>query len=83
MTFSPPPKDDETLLRRLEQRTDDTEEKIKVRLEHFHENTEVVKEIYTDILVEVDGTGKPEDIAKEIEEGIESSNKSATSLFCC
>ena len=41
MTFSPP--EDEEVLNRLEQRSDDTEEKVKVRLEQFHANVEAVK----------------------------------------
>ena len=52
MKFSPP--DDEEILARLEQRSDDTEEKVKVRLEQFHANVDAVKGSYTDIAVEVD-----------------------------
>ena len=40
MTFSPP--EDEEVLARLEQRSDDTEEKVKVRLEQFHANVDAV-----------------------------------------
>merc|ERR1712071_662413 len=41
MTFSPP--EDEEVLARLEQRSDDTEEKVVVRLEQFHDNVAAVK----------------------------------------
>lgn len=68
MTFSPP--DDEEVLARLEQRSDDTEEKVKVRLEQFHANVEAVKGCYTDIAVEVDGTAAPADVAGVIEEAL-------------
>ncbi len=64
MTFSPP--DDEEILKRLEQRSDDTEEKVKVRLGQFHANVEAVRGSYTDIAVEVDGTQMPEEVSTMI-----------------
>ncbi|KAL3792397.1 hypothetical protein ACHAWO_000978 [Cyclotella atomus] len=70
MTFSPP--EDEEILARLEQRSDDTEEKVKVRLEQFHANVEAVKGSYTDIAVEVDGTSKPEEVSQTIMRAIDS-----------
>ena len=42
--------------------SDDTEETIKVRLEQFHANINAVKGIYKDVLLEVDGSGKPDEI---------------------
>merc|ERR1712071_622689 len=68
MTFSPP--DDEEVLARLEQRSDDTEEKVKVRLEQFHANVAAVKGCYTDISVEIDGATKPDDVAAAITEAL-------------
>eukprot|EP00594_Rhizosolenia_setigera_P010686 CAMPEP_0178955738 /NCGR_PEP_ID=MMETSP0789-20121207/9786_1 /TAXON_ID=3005 /ORGANISM="Rhizosolenia setigera, Strain CCMP 1694" /LENGTH=272 /DNA_ID=CAMNT_0020637431 /DNA_START=111 /DNA_END=929 /DNA_ORIENTATION=+ len=68
MTFSPP--DDEEVLGRLEQRSDDTEEKVVVRLEQFHANVNAVKGCYTDISVEIDGTSKPDEVAVKISEAI-------------
>ena len=70
MTFSPP--DDEEILARLEQRSDDTEEKVKVRLEQFHANVDAVKGSYTDISVEVDGTLKPDVVSETIMKSIDS-----------
>lgn len=70
MTFSPP--DDEEVLARLEQRSDDTEEKVKVRLEQFHANVDAVKGSYSDIGVDIDGTAKPEEVASAINEAIQS-----------
>ena len=64
MTFSPP--EDEEVLNRLEQRSDDTEEKVKVRLEQFHANVEAVKDSYTDIMVTIDGNRAPDVVSKEI-----------------
>eukprot|EP00339_Tiarina_fusa_P006485 CAMPEP_0117060236 /NCGR_PEP_ID=MMETSP0472-20121206/41861_1 /TAXON_ID=693140 ORGANISM="Tiarina fusus, Strain LIS" /NCGR_SAMPLE_ID=MMETSP0472 /ASSEMBLY_ACC=CAM_ASM_000603 /LENGTH=259 /DNA_ID=CAMNT_0004778293 /DNA_START=73 /DNA_END=852 /DNA_ORIENTATION=- len=70
MTFSPP--DDEEVLNRLEQRSDDTEEKVKVRLEQFHANVEAVKDSYTDIMVTIDGNRAPDVVTAEIIETIDS-----------
>lgn len=77
MTFSPP--DDEEVLTRLEQRSDDTEEKVKIRLEQFHSNVEAVKGSYTDISVDIDGTASPSDVAKAVDEGIKSKTASKAS----
>ena len=70
MKFSPP--GEEEVLNRLEQRSDDTEEKVKVRLEQFHANVEAVKGSYSDIAVEVDGTLKPEEVSQTIMMAIDS-----------
>lgn len=67
MTFSPPPLDNPDIMARLVQRSDDTEEKVKVRLEQYHANVEAVKGSYSDIIVEIDGLGKPEQVFKAIE----------------
>jgi len=74
MTFSPPPagKDGETVLARLVQRSDDTEEKVKIRLEYFHANITAVKGRYNDILVEIDGAARPAEIAKAVQEAVDS-----------
>ena len=69
MTFSPP--EDEQILARLEQRSDDTEEKVKVRLEQFNANVAAVKSSYTDISVEVEGAKKPEEVSADIMKAIE------------
>ena len=67
MTFSPPPDDDDgAILSRLEQRSDDTEEKVKVRLTQFHANVDAVRGSYADIAVEVDGTRRPEEVSAMI-----------------
>jgi adenylate kinase len=68
--FSPP--EDDEVLNRLEQRSDDTEEKVKVRLEQFHANVEAVKDSYTDIMVSIDGNRAPDVVSKEIVETIQS-----------
>lgn len=69
MTFSPP--DDDEILGRLEQRSDDTEEKVKVRLEQFRDNVDAVKGSYSDIGVEIDGTADPKVVAESIKKAID------------
>lgn len=64
MTFSPP--EDEEVVNRLEQRSDDTEEKVKVRLEQFHANVDAVKDSYTAIGVTIDGNQNPVTVSEEI-----------------
>ena len=68
MTFSPPA--EEEIMARLEQRSDDTEEQVKVRLEQFHANVAAVNGCYTDIAVEVDNTGNPSKVASAIDVAI-------------
>ena len=70
MTFSPPA--DDEVKARLEQRSDDTEEKVVVRLEQFHANVEAVKDSYTDISVTINGNQKPDIVSKEIIAAVES-----------
>ena len=65
MTFSPPA--EEGIMARLKQCSDDTEEKVKVRLEQFHANVAAVKCCYTDISVEVDGIGNPSEVTSVID----------------
>jgi adenylate kinase len=68
MTFSPPT--DPVVLGRLVQRSDDTEEKVKVRLEQYYANVDAVKGSYTDIAVEINGLGKPEEVFQAIEKAV-------------
>lgn len=70
MTFSPP--EDEEIRSRLVQRSDDTEEKVKVRLEQFHANVDAVKDSYIDIMVVIDGNRAPSIVSKDIIDAIES-----------
>ena len=50
MRFKPPP---ESIVHRLVQRSDDTEDKLRNRLETHHKNVEAVVGYYKDILIEV------------------------------
>ena len=73
MTFSPPESDE--ISARLEQRSDDTEEKVKVRLEQFHANVDAVKGKYSDIMVTVDGNQAPDSVSKLIFDAVGSKIK--------
>jgi len=64
MTFSPP--EDEEVIARLVQRSDDTEEKAKVRLGQFYSNVDAVKDSYADIMATVDGNRAPSVVSEEV-----------------
>ena len=66
--YNPPPEGE--VADRCTQRSDDTEEKVMVRLKQFHENIDSVKGEYKDCIVEIDGTQKPDVVAKSIEEAL-------------
>jgi adenylate kinase len=81
MKFSPP--EDSNIGARLTQRSDDTEEKVKVRLEAFHEHVNSVKGCYTDIAVEINGLAHPGKVSEAISNALAdvllSSNSSSAS----
>lgn len=85
MKFSPPPADDEPLLKRLVQRSDDTEEKIVVRYQEFLKHVGSVKGCYDGVCVEVDGTMTPADVNQQISTALskaqEEKNKQALALI--
>merc|ERR1719232_340257 len=66
MKFSPP--DSEEVKARLVQRTDDTEEKVKVRLQQFYDNVDSVKGCYGDIMVELDGNMAVNSVADKVKD---------------
>lgn len=70
MTFSPP--EDDEVAARLEQRSDDTEEKARVRLEQFHTNVDAVKDSYTDISVTIDGNQDKSIVTQAVFDAIDS-----------
>ena len=57
LKFKPPP---DAILNRLVQRSDDTEDKLRNRLETHHKNVEAVIGYYKDILVEVAWLHRPQ-----------------------
>ncbi|KAL2893483.1 Adenylate kinase 2 chloroplastic [Bienertia sinuspersici] len=60
MKYSPPENDE--VASRLTQRFDDTEEKVKLRLQTYHQNVEAVLSMYEDIIFKVDGSVKKDDV---------------------
>ncbi|KAG9456979.1 hypothetical protein H6P81_001487 [Aristolochia fimbriata] len=61
------PPETEEIAARLTQRFDDTEEKVKLRLQTFHENVEAVLSIYEDKMIKIDGNASKEEIFSEID----------------
>jgi len=55
LTFNPPPADDDAVVARLVQRSDDTAEKIRVRYREFQSHIAAVEGTYADKMVRVDG----------------------------
>ncbi|KAJ4713738.1 Adenylate kinase chloroplastic [Melia azedarach] len=65
LKYSPP--ETEEIAARLTQRFDDTEEKVKLRLQTHHQNVEAVLSMYEDITIKVDGSVGKEDVFAQIE----------------
>lgn len=63
--FNPPPS---SIASRLVRRFDDTREKVLHRLHHFHQH---VREYFEDILVEVDGSRSPSEVANSVLKSID------------
>lgn len=68
LKYSPPENDE--IASRLTQRFDDTEEKVKLRLQTHHQNVEAVLSMYEDIIVEVDGSALKQDVFAQIDKAI-------------
>jgi adenylate kinase len=69
LEFSPPPQE---AVDRLEQRSDDTVEKMQRRLEQFHENVSQVRSYLHSSIVELDGSGSPVMVAERVAKALES-----------
>ncbi len=68
LTFNPPPAE---ALPRLVQRSDDTEEALRSRLETHHANVAAVVGYYQAVLAPVDGSGSMDDVFGQVEAAIE------------
>ncbi|KAJ8625296.1 hypothetical protein MRB53_033826 [Persea americana] len=64
------PPESEEIAARLTQRFDDTEEKVKLRLETYHENVEAVLAIYEDVIIKVNGNIPKEDVFAQIDSAL-------------
>jgi adenylate kinase family enzyme len=67
LTFKPPPPE---IIPRLVQRSDDTEEKCKARLETYHKHVEAVVGYYQHVLKEVQGDRSMDEVFGEIEDAL-------------
>ncbi|KAI9377573.1 hypothetical protein POPTR_019G078200v4 [Populus trichocarpa] len=65
LKYSPP--ETEEIAARLTQRFDDTEEKVKLRLQTHHQNVEAVLLMYEDITLKVNGNVPKEDVFAQID----------------
>ncbi|PWA44995.1 adenylate kinase 2 protein [Artemisia annua] len=68
LTYSPP--ETEEIAARLTQRFDDTEEKVKLRLQTHNKNVESVLAMFEDITVKVDGTLLKEEVFARIDSAL-------------
>ncbi|KAF7126631.1 hypothetical protein RHSIM_Rhsim11G0052100 [Rhododendron simsii] len=68
LKYSPP--ENEEIAARLTQRFDDTEEKVKLRLQTHHQNVESVLSLYEGITVKVNGNASKEDVFSQIDNAL-------------
>ncbi|KAI3672628.1 hypothetical protein L6452_38724 [Arctium lappa] len=68
LTYSPP--ETEEIAARLTQRFDDTEERVKLRLQTHNQNVESVLSLFEDITVKVDGSLPKEDVFAKIDSAL-------------
>jgi adenylate kinase len=72
LTFKPPPAE---VIGRLEQRSDDTEEKVRNRLQTHHKNVDAVVGYYKDVMVEIDGNKSMDEVFGAVMKAIEGAGK--------
>nr|CAD1817759.1 unnamed protein product [Ananas comosus var. bracteatus] len=70
LKYSPP--ENEEIASRLTQRFDDTEEKVRLRLQTHYQNVDSVLSIYDDIIYKVNGNARKEDVFAEIDKALSS-----------
>ncbi|XP_006659039.1 probable adenylate kinase 2, chloroplastic [Oryza brachyantha] len=71
LKYSPP--ENEEIASRLTQRFDDTEEKVKLRLQTHYQNVESLLSIYEDVIVKVKGDALVDDVFADIDKELTSS----------
>ncbi|KAK7263813.1 hypothetical protein RJT34_31410 [Clitoria ternatea] len=70
LKYSPP--ETQQIAARLTQRFDDTEEKVKLRLNTHHQNVEAVLSMYKDITVKINGDVSKEEVFTQIDSALTS-----------
>ena len=69
----------EEILKRLEKRGDDTEDKLKTRLGEFHKNIEPVVKVFGDQVKRIDGDKPPSEVWEQVEKELDAvSNQKST-----
>ena len=71
LKFNPPPATDAELLKRLEQRKDDTRDAMVTRLSTYHRNVSDVLDFYTHVLHRVDGNRDKALVSKDVIGGVD------------
>lgn len=75
LKFKPPPED---VVPRLVQRSDDTEEKCRARLDTYYAHVDAVVGYYKDVLVEINGERSMDDVFQSISEVLDDAQKKRT-----
>ncbi|GAB2217517.1 hypothetical protein Drorol1_Dr00000713 [Drosera rotundifolia] len=65
LKYSPP--ENEEIAARLTQRFDDTEEKVKLRLQTHNKNVDAVLSVYENIIVKIDGSASKDEVFSQID----------------
>ncbi|XP_047080535.1 adenylate kinase, chloroplastic-like [Lolium rigidum] len=78
LKYSPP--ENEEIASRLTQRFDDTEEKVKLRLQTHYQNIESLVSIYEDVIIKVKGDAMVEDVFGEIDKLLTSSREKKSEM---
>jgi len=68
LKFKPPLED---IVERLVHRSDDHEEQIRARLKTYHEQIDGVLPFFKEVVAEVDGTGKPEEVFEQLQSSLD------------
>mmetsp|Transcript_34016 Transcript_34016/g.87218 ORF Transcript_34016/g.87218 Transcript_34016/m.87218 type:complete len:307 (+) Transcript_34016:59-979(+) len=68
LKFKPPPED---IVDRLVHRSDDQEEAIRNRLKGYHSQIDGIVPFFKEVLVSIDGTGKPDEVFNLVSEGLD------------
>ncbi|XP_039121827.1 adenylate kinase, chloroplastic-like [Dioscorea cayenensis subsp. rotundata] len=68
LKYSPP--ENEEIAARLTLRFDDTEERVKLRLQTHHQNVEAVLSLYKDLVFKVDGNAQKDKVFTEIDNAL-------------
>lgn len=81
LKYKPPPPE---VVSRLQQRSDDTEDKARVRLATHSKNVDAVLGYYKDIMVEVDGTKSMDDVFTVVSDVLDAAivKKDPMEAFC-